>query len=271
MPSEDQAAQNAQVNEALSFWNQGDYVLDGQHWFAFGSLAEGVYQVEESSVRGFVVTTQTCDLVKDCAVRPWVEVSPLVEVSDEMLEQARQRQAIHLGYLPMLARRRLVADLERTMTFTKQVVAQWKREPSGLDDKFSRDFAQSLSRKRSRKAFPDDFNPLVGKMRDFIKSKHGKNSSEGQALLDLREIRVTAHPSWDAEAVKLTFWFIWEDWTVMSRESRASSAGRWCEKVKAGGRYSSVTHVGCLLTDMRADEYVFSDPLDLEYLCGPSD
>jgi hypothetical protein len=40
----------------------------------------------ESSVRGFVVVTQTCDLVRSCADRPFVEVAPLVAVDEWMVE-----------------------------------------------------------------------------------------------------------------------------------------------------------------------------------------
>lgn len=255
-----------QIDAALQLWNQGDCVLEGEHWLAFGNIDETTYQVEEDQVAGFVVTTQTCDIVRSCSVRPWIEICPLVSVPAAQLDLVRQEQIIQYAYMPMLAARSLVADLDRSMTVHKRVVASWKREPGGFDDTSSRAFARALSRKRSRKAFPDDFTELVSKLRKFIKDKHGKDSTDGHALVDLREIRVSASPNWDAPQVELTFWFIWNEWTALSREGRAGAAARWCAKVTAGGRFVSVRHLGLLLADMRADEYVDADSMDLDYL-----
>ena len=82
-----------QVDEQLSAWRQGDCVI-GEHWFLFrtnsecpltgnavAAVTEGAENAE-TAVRGFAVLTQTCDLVRPCVARPFVEVSPLVEVDD---------------------------------------------------------------------------------------------------------------------------------------------------------------------------------------------
>jgi hypothetical protein len=256
----------AQVDALVSLWRQGDFIVGGDCWFAFHDLDEAGVQIMESAVHGLVVTTQTCDIVRNVADRPWIEVSPLVEVTDDELAQIQQGNVIQYAVLPFLIPRRLVVDLDRSMTVHKRVVATWERCASGLDDIAGRLFSQALARKRARKAFPNDFVKLVGKLRDFVKSKHGKDSPDGRALLDLREIRVTAAPNWTAEEVSLRFWFVWNEWTLLDRDSRAATAGRWCAKVVATNRFRSVSHAGVLLCDMRADEYVNSDALDLDYL-----
>ena len=82
-----------QVDEQLSAWRQGDCVI-GEHWFLFrtnsecpltgnavAAVTEGAENAE-TAVRGFAVLTQTCDLVRHCVDRPFVEVSPFVEVGD---------------------------------------------------------------------------------------------------------------------------------------------------------------------------------------------
>ena len=254
------------VDAALAKWEQGDCLIEGEHWFVSTALADGEVQTQESQVLGFAVTTQTCDLVRSVSTRPWVEVSPLVEISADRLAQVQKAQMIQFAYLPALAARNWVVDIDRTMTVHKSVVAQWTRTPSFLDHISGRTFSQALARKRSRKAFPDDFVEMIRELQSFVKAKHGKDSPDGRALEDLREIRVTPEPSWSGHDIKLTFWFIWHDWTKIEREVRASTAGRWCSKVRASGRFTSVSHAGVILPDMRADEYVFSDPLDFDYL-----
>lgn len=82
----------ATVDRALRDWRQGDCVL-GEHWFAHRvdpsvavteaarAAAEAGLDLAESRVGGLVVATQTCDMVRSCVERPYVEVCPLVEVS----------------------------------------------------------------------------------------------------------------------------------------------------------------------------------------------
>ena len=86
------------IDEAMEAWRQGDCVL-GEHWFLFRldigapltgeaaeAAAEGV-DTGEAEVRGLMVATQTCDIVRGCGERPFVEVCPLVEVDPEKLER----------------------------------------------------------------------------------------------------------------------------------------------------------------------------------------
>ena len=75
------------LNPVLSSWRQGDCAL-GPHWFVFRSnpsqpitaagrsaANEGIDLAEEE-VAGVVVVTQTCDIVRAPAERPFVEISP---------------------------------------------------------------------------------------------------------------------------------------------------------------------------------------------------
>lgn len=90
------------------------------------AITEGAENVE-TEVRGFAVLTQTCDLVRPCADRPFVEVSPLVEVDDRVLREIERGRRPNYGFIPGVAPRRLVADLDRVMTVEKAVVAAWAR------------------------------------------------------------------------------------------------------------------------------------------------
>lgn len=91
------------IDATLSEWSQGDCTIGDDFWFvtrfvrvAFAlrnphrpltPAAEDVAaetDLAESAVSGFVVVTQTCDLVRSCADRPFLEISPLVEVDADI-------------------------------------------------------------------------------------------------------------------------------------------------------------------------------------------
>jgi hypothetical protein len=77
------------VDAALCDWQQGDCVL-GEHGFVFRldpkrPLSEAAIEaaaaggdLAETVVRGLVVLTQTCDIVRTCRERTFLEVAPLV-------------------------------------------------------------------------------------------------------------------------------------------------------------------------------------------------
>jgi len=123
------------IDAALATWRQGDLALE-EPWFvhvgdrrqaltaAAAELEEAGLQALTSEVAGLVVLTQTCDLVRACVDRPFVEVSPLVEVSAEELQQIRRARRPRYAFIPATAARCLVADLDRVMTVEKSIVAR---------------------------------------------------------------------------------------------------------------------------------------------------
>lgn len=268
----------AAIDGALREWRQGDCVL-GEHHFLFRldvqtplteeatrAAVEGV-DAGEAEVRGFMVATQSCDIVRSCRERPFVEVCPLVQVEQDVLSEIRRARRPVYAYVPGVADKRLVADLDRVMTVEKAVVAKWDRIQGCTTDDERRRLALSLARKRVRVAFPDDFVQFGQPLMKRMSSKHDRNSDEGRALRALREVRVRAAPSWDAEKVELTFYFIrdesepdfegtgWDDWLE-----------GWLERVSRQGRFISVDGLVSTLEDLTAKQYVESDPLDLDYL-----
>ena len=266
------------VDERIATWRQGDCVVEND-WFLYrtnvenpltddgkAAAVEGAENAE-TSVHGFAALTQTCDLVRSCADRPFVEVSPLVEVDDQVLHEIDRGRRPSYGFIPGVADRRLVADLDRVMTVEKAVVAGWERIEGCRTDEDARRFSLALARKRARTAFPDDFTEFASPLRDRMLEKHDKQSDEGRALRALREIRVRAAPSWDADAVELTFWFIRND------DEPAFEAEDWehCltalpEPQPTFGRFVRVDGVVMTLDDLTGRDYVESDPLDLDHL-----
>lgn len=264
------------VDAALQDWRQGDCVL-GEHWFAFGlsknlpltgaglAAASNGAEIAEQQVRGFVVVTQTCDIVRTCESRPFIEVCPLVEVDSNKLGEIASFRRPAYAFLPLLADFSLVADLDRVMTFEKGVVASWKRVPGWGTDEEARAFAFALSRKRIRFAFPNDFSDWVSKLRNRVLDKHEKNSEEGLGLRALREIRVQASPSWEAAQCSILFLFIRN---VKDEDSHKWSTllGGWLNLVPSSGRFVHVEGQVTTLEDITAAEYLSSDLLDLDHL-----
>lgn len=223
------------------------------------------------AVDGLVVVAQSCDIVRSCTQRPFMEVAPLIAVDDGVLAEVEKSRRPNLAWVPGVANRRLVADLDRSMTVEKSVVAGWERVEGCLTDQQARDFAAALARKCSRFAFPDDFNRLTRKLQDRLKAKHGKGSAEGKALQALREIRVRAAPSWSAEAVELMFWFVRNtDGLDFAGRGWHEHLASWLALVPKSGRFGEVEGAVTTIDDMTARDYVESDRLDLDYLSDAS-
>ncbi|MYB34674.1 MAG: hypothetical protein F4X92_06050 [Gammaproteobacteria bacterium] len=54
-----------------------------------GSSIESDYLPIAERIDGIVVLTQTCDIVRSWQDRPYIEISPLVKVDDDFVEQVR--------------------------------------------------------------------------------------------------------------------------------------------------------------------------------------
>ena len=278
MPLSKDAPATVEITEACRPWRQGDLALQ-EHWFAHAcepskpltvaaeqESGEGV-AVVESVVEGLMVVTQTCDVLRNCVDRPYVEVCPLIAVDSDKLEEVKKLRRPSLATLEVLASQGLVVDLDRVMTVEKSVLASWKRTPGCANEAEASQLASALSRKRSRFAFPDDFRDFVEKLVGRIKDKHGKESPEGEALRALVEIRVAALPSWRAVPATLMFWFIRaDDDTVLTGELGAEMLKRWLKLMPATECFSEPEGQLTRLQDMTAEEYCGSERLDLDHL-----
>jgi hypothetical protein len=266
------------VDAALQSWRQGDCVL-GEQWFIYRfdpelpltrestAVAGQGTDLAESAVRGLIVLTQTCDIVRKSIDRPFIEVAPIVEVLEQVAHEIERGRRPLYATIPALRSQRLVADLDRTMTVEKAVVAKWSRTPGCHMDDEARRFSQALARKRARFAFPDDFTDFAKQLESRLLEKHDRQSDEGRALRALREIRVRAAPLWDAAEIELTFWFIREEGEIDFEGQRWDALlDAWLNLIPATGRFTVVNGAVMALEDLTAKDYVESDPLDLDYL-----
>lgn len=282
-PDEAPPAAIARINDALQSWRQGDCVLGGQGFLfrldpgaplteAAAIAAAADADAAEARVHGFAVVTQTCDIVRACESRPFVQVCPLVEVDADRFVEIRRGYRPNYAFLPGIEPQMLAADLDRVMTVEKAVVADWDRVVGAPQDEDIRLFRQALARNRSRVAFPDDFVRLASQLTRRISKKHDVQSEEGRALRALREIRVRAEPSWWASEASLLFLFVRGDSDeTFAGETWDNYLDLWLNRVQPEGRFTRVDGVVQTLDDLTARDYVESDPLDLDRLSSGSD
>ena len=274
------------IDEELRHWRQGDVSLDaGLEFFHVADLSHphspasvlavggsgGERQTASvgtvaADVEGVVVLTQTCDIVRSCQDRPFVEIAPLVRLDDATVEQVRRLKRPAFAYVSSMAREGLVADLDRVMTVEKALVANWKRTSGWDTDAENRAIARAIARKRSRFAFPNDFVMAVDRFRRRMMEKHNRRTVEGSHLRALREIRVRAEPSWNDDAVGLTIWFIKDRDPEGENPDWSNLVDSWRGMIDESGRFRVKTAVACRLEDITARDYVESDVLDLDSL-----
>lgn len=267
-----------EIDAALRSWQQGDCFL-GEMWFAWRfvppspisdqavkSFAEYPdIDIVEEQVPGLVIVTQTCDIVRSCTTRPFLEVCPLVHMPD--LSNVQRGKQPRYAYLSGLREKGLVVDLDRVMVIEKPLVMQHERVRGCMTDEDIRNFAEALARKRSRFAFPDDFVDWMRPLSNRLSSKHNKDSPEGIALRALREIRVQATPSWSADRVEIFFHFIRNiDADPPGLQVSDLDLEAWLHLLQPSGRFVSVDGHLVDLEDIKASEYVHSDRLDHDSL-----
>lgn len=267
------------IDEVIQGWSQGDCVLEKQ-WFAHRfnpnlplteiailNEEDDEADLAEEEIPGFVVITQTCDLVRSCSKRPYFNVSPLVKVDCQILSEIKKGKRPQYAYIPGVASLRFVADLDRVMTLEKAVLIEWKNHKGCQNDKEVRNLAQALARKQARVAFPDDFNQFVQELQKTIKKKHSKNTIQGKALRALSEIRVLATPSWSSPKIEIFFFFIREENSFdLKLEDWHKFLQDCLNLLPESERFYDVNGQVITLEDLSAKDYTQSDRLDLDNL-----
>jgi hypothetical protein len=252
------------LSETLSVWRQGDVIL-GEMLLPLLDVGEGGPEIALTESDGGVLLTQSCDVVRDYERKPYVQIASIRQVTDAELERARRGQEIRYLYVPSLANKNLVADLDITSTVDKRALIGKERLEGCSDDGERRQLAQSIARHRVRFAFPDEFNSALRPLRRWVERGAGKDSDKGRFIDAIYEIRVVA-AAWD-DPEELEFICIIpadtsadtrEIWTkehIPSLEKQAKN--KWCE---------NCTFRLATLREMSAEEYLNSDRLDFDGL-----
>jgi hypothetical protein len=217
-------------------------------------------------VPGFMLVSQTCDIVRSASDRPYVELCPLTELAANHVAAAKAGRSPRFVFAGTYANRDYFADLDQVSTIEKSLLARYRdnRHPFVTNDAERRIIASALGRKRSRSALPDDFNIFIEPMRKRIVEKHGKNSEEGRFLEATQEIRVQVTPAWNRPKVAITLWFLFEQDALIP-----PNAEDLLEALLARVGQSTTYEIEAFarsLTALSAAAYLGSDRLDLDSL-----
>jgi hypothetical protein len=278
------AEQIAQIDSCLASWRQGDVVLDGNIPFvhladlASPTTAGAEELVAEQGtdglalvsmdVLGFVVVTQTCDLVRTCLERPYLEICPLIPVPDNDVEMIRRGRLPRYVALPGLTNDKIVADLDRVMTIEKGLLVSitHQRTKGISNDQEASILSETLGRKRTRAALPDDFVASVSSLRRRIIEKHPKDSAEGDFLRSVREIRVRPIPDWDASEIEVEFLYVFDAAKNIPKDAERKWIEPLMSRVKIGPWITAVYGRPVGLDQLSAASYLSSERLDLDHL-----
>lgn len=275
--------QITEIDKCLASWCQGDVALGGSVPFVHladlgvpttdnaeqlaaeqGPHGLGVVSAE---VFGLVVVTQTCDIVRTCRDRPFVEVCPLVELSDDHVALVQQGRMLRFAALPALENPKLAADLDRVMTIEKGLLASitCHRKRGVGSESEAQILTEILGRKRTRAALPDAFVSAVASMRDRILDKHKRASREGDFLRAVREIRVRGVPDWTASVIEVEFLFVFD-----RGRNIPDDADHWIKRlvdlVPASSWIADAEGRAVGLDQLSAASYIESYRLDLDHL-----
>ncbi|MCP5468850.1 MAG: hypothetical protein H7A32_06235 [Deltaproteobacteria bacterium] len=270
-----------QVNQFVKTLQQGDCIL-GDCTFLFGlascyPLKEGVeknnqerIEYIEESVIGLCILTQTCDLVRTCQERRYIEFAPLQIEEKDYLPIKKFKRPSYVA-IPVLESEKIIVNLEKTMTLEKPVLALWHNTKDfeikrGLKTESQiTAFSWALARKRSRFAFPDEFVKVVKPFLKRINKKYDKKTDEGRLLAEIKEIRVRAEPSWTSGNSTLMFYFFVE--TKDFEMDGADQIESWRELIDIKNSSYIDAHMFLVdYDDLSAREYKESVPLDLDAL-----
>ena len=273
----------AAVDRATDTWRQGDAIVTTE--IPFVLLAAAALPLSTAAVetraqadpvddvlevyteeRGLVVVSQTCDVVRACQERPFVEVAPLVELEADDYREVERGRSLRYAVLPKFADRHLVADLERIMTVEKAllVTKEQHRSAGCTTDAERRTLASTLARRRGRFAFPDDFSAGVAKMLDHVVAKHDKDSALGRFLGGLVDIRGEC-ADWEAEKPEVTILFVFPTLGNVPVDA-AQHVDALIERFRPTACFAKPRGQSVNLETMSAARYLASDALEVEYV-----
>lgn len=275
---QDSVPEHEALQERLVEWQQGDFSLDcGEFWFRdVDAPIEGTDETTDfgydPEVAGFVVISQTCDIVRDPSVVPYVTICPLITVSDQTLSQLEKGVSPRNCFLANCPEN-IVADLSRAMSVSKELLVTWERKRGCRNSVEQLELARALEGVFGRFAFPDDFVASVGKFRRAVIETYSKDNSElGRAFRSISEFRVLPHEDWSAEDnVPVTFIAVLdelENRELKDRSKIAQIVENKLKSIKWVGVFS--LHEDALVTgtygDLTAADYINSFPLELNSL-----
>lgn len=196
---------NDSIADPLADWRQGDFVCGSHGFVCLGSDGKTVgAKTIGIDALGYVLISQSCDIVRRTSGRDFVAVCPLIRIDEEKSKAAKK------GRLPYMisvesAGAFVYADLRRVMSVEKDVLATWQRNVGFSTEKDRLKFAAALERKFGQFAFPDEFDAATKSFKEKVWSRYDKNSPFNPIYKSLKQIRFGADPDWETSDSKRIF------------------------------------------------------------------
>lgn len=269
------------------FWQQGDVLLDVKdlrflYWADLSNpITPAAVQAQEGSeggldgiaedVAGFVVVSQTCDLQRDVAKRPYVELAVLVAVDAIQHKEIEKLQQPRYVAIPGVSDARLVADLDRIMTVEWSALKNLRVKSGFSDNRERRIFARALARKRGRAALPNDFVAGFSPVAKHLTKVAKKPGVETTHIDAVTELRVRAEPDWTAEKPNVTVYVIKEREKTGVNYDWPTTLEKWEKLFNNTGAFGDVSFMGVYLNQLTAAEYVDSEVIDTDAMSAPNE
>lgn len=268
------------IVQQLADWRQGDFSLECGGLVFRGVVGTNDEIGEETdvfcdeAVLGFVVISQTCDVVRDPVKtsHKFVSVCPLVEIELEGLSNIEKGKVPRFGLIANTPEN-VVVDFSRTMSVSKELLVTWKRQCGCPSEKEQLLFSRSLERFFGRFAYPDAFNDSMISFRKAVHNRYDKNSLFGKALRSIRELRVYPHANWNSpNSVPITLIVVLDEEIEREVKDRSEIYDQIKPKIDQidwGIPFSLHQEQGIRLAelkDLTAVDYLNSYPLDLNSL-----
>src|ERR1017187_2210282 len=231
-----------QVTRTLSTFRQGE-VLDVP-WLVRAIAAHSslrllgvLAKVVKFKTCDYVVVTQTCDIARSSDKRPYLQLAPLIRVSDPgRAKRYGEGETPQYVAVPE-AGSDAFADLDRIMTLDKSLAVNCSHYAGvGKDIDELRRFGQAVGRKFDRYPFPNNFVQSVRPLRQRVLERWDKPASpEGTILADLVQIRVEPVPVEEASETGFTLAFIMKQGSLpilADPPAPSPSILRWLDKPK---------------------------------------
>jgi len=204
------AASSADLQRLLDTTQQGD-VITGIGRLPIITGAGELPEVRGEQVDALAIVTQTCDIVRDPARRPYLQVVRVIDLAaSSSLGTLRRGSTPGRVWLPGFGATKF-ADLDTIATIRKDVLAspEVAIQPGARSSYEYAAVGHQIGRCFARFAFPDEVTRALDPLRRRLVSKANGQGDEGRVLAKVEEIRAAAIPGWDADTyeVELTFIF----------------------------------------------------------------
>lgn len=195
--------------KALECWRQGDYTLQRTQFPLIVETDDEDLYLDTVEACGWVVITQTCDIVNYGPGKEFVSFCPIVEAYDPTLKDVKAGVTPAFAKLDLAVNEHHVIDFGRMASIHKRALLKLERSNGFPDDAARSVFQQALERRFGRFAFPDWLsNGPLRQLRNRAREAHKSGGPLGDIYKAIDEFRVRGNPDLDSKGSAIGFFAI---------------------------------------------------------------